>query len=205
MRYFHVPDFYAALNPWAIWHGNRNSRTLYITFDDGPYPEVTPQALQLMKENNAKATFFCNGRQAEEYPGLVQAIKDEGHTIGNHGYAHLNGRKTPVADYVSDVEKAQETLQSTLFRPPYGKITRHQRKRLSRDYRIMLWDVMPYDFDTALSKEKAWEKARKHIKPGSIIVLHDTPKARYKMLYLLEKILVYYKVAGMRFEEVNQL
>ncbi len=152
------------------------NKPIYLTFDDGPTPEVTPWVLSLLKKYNFTATFFCLGKNVEKYHGLFQQIKAEGHSIGNHGYEHLNGWETATKRYIENTHKANHLIQSTLFRPPYGKITPLQWLILRKHYRIVFWDFLSKDYK-ASSSEKQFQKLLLKTKPCKIIVFHDTIKA----------------------------
>lgn len=179
-----------------------SSKTLYLTFDDGPTPGVTDQALDILEHYGAKATFFVCGKQLENNRQLFQRICDEGHATGNHSYSHPNGWKTSTRDYLTDVERTHAMIQSKLFRPPYGRLTFRQYHRLRQQYRIVVWDVMCGDYDQNTSPEKCFENIRKSAVPGSIVVFHDSDKAAYNMLYALEQTLVFFGNQGYQFEAI---
>ena len=179
------------------------SKILYLTFDDGPSPEVTPQVLDILNEHKAKATFFVCGRQAENNPELLQRIRDEGHTVGNHTYSHPNGWKTATRHYIADIKRANVIAPSRLFRPPYGKLRFRQYFWLRKHYRIVIWDVMCMDFDRNTSRETCFDIIRKNASSGSIIVMHDTEKASDNMLYALRKTLTVFGNEGYRFESLS--
>jgi peptidoglycan/xylan/chitin deacetylase (PgdA/CDA1 family) len=175
MRLFRPCFFTGLLYPGAFFSLKRSEKNLCLTFDDGPDPGSTPELLDILNNYNIKALFFCNGRAAEKYPELVNQIIINGHIVGNHGYSHLDGWTTSTGKYCDDINKASEFTSDKLFRPPYGRIRYSQFNRLRRQFRIIFWDIMPYDFDKEFGAEKAMEILRKKIRPGSIIVLHDTP------------------------------
>lgn len=175
MRLFRPWSVSTRLYPEAIFRIKTREKLLSLTFDDGPDAASTPAILEILDRYDVKAAFFCTGIKAEKYPELIREIKAAGHIIGNHGYSHLNGWKTSCRNYVADVSKADGLTSSEIFRPPYGRITMCQYQTLLRKYRIVLWDVMPYDFDPAFGAEKCHDVLRKKIRPGSVIVLHDTP------------------------------
>jgi peptidoglycan/xylan/chitin deacetylase (PgdA/CDA1 family) len=165
---------------------------VFLTFDDGPHPEITPKVLALLKQHNATATFFLVGDNALKYPDVVAQIVNEGHTIGNHTMHHVNGYKTSTKSYLENVSKCAKHVSSSLFRPPYGKLTRKQGNALLKQgYKLIMWDVLSYDFDKTISAEVCANNVIKHIKPGSIVVLHDSEKAQSNMLYALNKTLEY--------------
>jgi len=177
MRLFRPCFFAGWLYPEAILRIKTEEKFLYLTFDDGPHPESTPPLLDILSEKNIMALFFCNGRAAEKYPELLDLIRSCGHLIGNHGYQHLDGWKTSTEIYEDDVSKAESFVSSPLFRPPYGRMKRRQYKKLKDKFKIVLWDIMPYDFDQKFGSERTLSVLMNKIRPGSIIVLHDNPSS----------------------------
>ena len=189
--------------PKRVWAFPFSEKQVYLTFDDGPIPEVTPWVLDELKKHNAKATFFCIGDNVRKHPELFSRIISEGHALGNHTFNHLNGRKTKAEDYIHNVLKADEMMKRSipqsskpeagsalLFRPPYGKITSKQAKILrNKGYRIIMWDVLSADFDSDVSEEKCLQNVLKNINPGSIIVFHDSLKAEKNLRYALPRVL----------------
>lgn len=173
----------------VIWQADPKGNKVYLTFDDGPQKGVTDIALDLLKEHNAKASFFCVGARVEENPELFDRIKKEGHRIGNHSYSHPNGWKTGNTKYLADVEKARTAIDSELFRPPYGKLSLFQYRQLKKKYKIVMWDIIAGDFDDRYSKVDCYNNISRHIRPGSIIVLHDNIRFKDKMIYCLERLL----------------
>jgi peptidoglycan-N-acetylglucosamine deacetylase len=177
MRLFR-PCFIAGfLYPEALFRIKTNEKKLYLTFDDGPDPQSTLPLLNLLNKQSVKAVFFCSGEKAEKYPDLIECIKKDDHLIGNHSYSHLNGWVSSLKRYVSDVSNAAPYTSSTLFRPPYGRIRFNQYRKLKENYKIVLWDLMAYDFDSSFGKENSLQTLKKKMHPGSIIVLHDTSKS----------------------------
>jgi len=170
-------------------HGDK----VFLTFDDGPTPGITEQVLDILKTFAAGASFFCIGRNAERNPELIRRISAEGHTIGNHTYSHLNGMKTINRDYFNDIELAQSLVPSVLFRPPYGMIRPSQIRYLRKLFTIIMWDVMSYDYDAGVTKEKCLDNVLKNVRPGSIVVFHDSLKASGNVLYALPKVLEFLK------------
>jgi len=194
--------------PKRIWAFPKDTNAVFLSFDDGPIPEVTPWVLDILKEHNAKATFFCIGENIKKHPEIFKRIISEGHSIGNHTFNHLNGWKTKTEDYIQNCFKYEKilkrvqddnstlsTLHASLFRPPYGKLTSKQSKVLQKKgYKIIMWDVLSGDFNNTVSKEKDLEKTLKNIEPGSIVVFHDSLKAEEKLSYMLPKVLEYIDV-----------
>jgi len=186
-----------------VWEIPNTTNKVYLTFDDGPTPEITEWTLHQLKEYNAKATFFCIGDNMKKYPEIFHKVIHEEHSVGNHTFNHLNGWKTSVSDYIENVKRCDketrisklETLN--LFRPPYGKIKPSQSKILRKlGYQIIMWDIISYDFDTKISKEQCLENILKNVKSGSIIVFHDSKKAFTNLEYVLPRTLEFLKKKG---------
>ncbi len=173
MRFFSITSFARLIYPGALFRIKTKEKLLCLTFDDGPDPDSTPELLEILERHNIKAAFFCDGRAAELYPVLIQKIRGEGHLVGNHGYNHLNGWGTSLKDYCNDIEHASRFTSGNLFRPPYGLIRINQYRRLKNKFKIVFWDVMPYDFDKDFAPERSLKILNKRIRPGSVIVLHD--------------------------------
>ena len=186
-----------------IWDLHNGEKNLYLTFDDGPVPGITLEVLDILDTYNARATFFCIGRNVERYPEIYSQILKRGHAVGNHTYSHLKGWKTRSNEYYSDIKLAGSFIKSNLFRPPYGKIKRAQLKHLRHYYKIIMWDVMSYDFSKSVSKEKCLSIVLNNIRPGSIIVFHDSVKAKEKVVYTLPKILINMQDKGYTFESIK--
>jgi peptidoglycan/xylan/chitin deacetylase (PgdA/CDA1 family) len=164
---------------------------VYLTFDDGPTRNITPKVLEILDCYSAKATFFCLGKNVVESPELLIEIKSAGHAIGNHGYNHLSGWVTPNDAYIENAIKGMQLINSNLFRPPYGKITPIQIKKLKSNVKIVIWSIMSMDFDNNLSAVKCLNNLINHIYPGAIIVFHDTEQAEDRLFYILPKLLDY--------------
>lgn len=179
-----------------VWKMPTEKNEIFLTFDDGPTPGITDQVLDLLKKYNAEATFFCLGKNASNHAGLFKRINLEGHAVGNHSMTHLNGWKVSSEIYLEDVEKCNDIFRSKLFRPPYGKIRRSQASGLLQNYRIIMWSVLTRDYDPKITKEECVELALSGLKPGYIIVFHDSLKAADKMLYSLEILLMEMKKKG---------
>jgi peptidoglycan-N-acetylglucosamine deacetylase len=187
-----TPRLLKAMYKSCIWHINTHANSIYITFDDGPHPEITPKVLAILEKFNAKATFFCVGENVKKYPEIVNQILAQGHTIGNHTNNHYNGWKTDTALYLQNIKEASSVIQSNLFRPPYGRITNSQIKGIAaqhQDMKIVMWDVLTGDFDVDLSPEKCLQMAIGSTKPGSIIVFHDSEKAWKRLQFALPRYL----------------
>jgi peptidoglycan-N-acetylglucosamine deacetylase len=194
-----------------VWNIPNNENKVYLTFDDGPTPEITEWTLAQLKSYNAKATFFCIGDNVRKFPEIYQRISHEGHSTGNHTYNHLNGWKTSTNDYIDNVKLHQtersklNTEHSLLFRPPYGKIKPSQSKNLRNlGYKIIMWDVISYDFDGKTAPEKCVENVLKNVQSGSIIVFHDSKKAFKNLEYVLPRTLKFLNENGFVCEKIDQ-
>lgn len=182
------------------WDVSNTGKTVYLTFDDGPIPVVTEWVLAELKKHGFKATFFSIGDNISKHPEIFKKIISEGHSIGNHTFNHLNGWNTSTEDYIENVARCEEaidkninqTLKSRLFRPPYGKIKTAQSKAIQKlGYKIIMWDVLSADFDTTISREQCLDNVLSNVKPGSIIVFHDSVKAFNNLEYVLPKTLAF--------------
>jgi len=181
-----------------VWNIPNNEKKIYLTFDDGPIPELTMEILVYLNEYQAKATFFCVGENAKKYPELIDRIKDDGHLIGNHSYHHINGWKNNTTSYLESIEKASQYIKSNLFRPPYGKITYSQIKQVKKNYKIIMWSVLSGDFDQNISSEQCFKNVQQ-CKSGDIIVFHDNIKAQKKIHDVIPRFLEHYSRLGYEF------
>lgn len=184
-----IPRFVRWPYPELTWCIENEDNAVYLTFDDGPIPEITPWVLDQLKEYNAEATFFMVGENAEREPEIVNRMLLEGHIIGNHTYNHLNGWKTSDQIYFDNIARCQEYTQSNLFRPPYGRIKRSQIKLLKNQYKIVMWDILSGDFDEKLSGEDCVKNIMKNVNSGSIVVFHDSLKAWPRLQVCLPEVL----------------
>lgn len=199
LLYTKTPKFVTWLFPKRIWAFSRSKNKIYLTFDDGPIPKVTPWVLNQLKAYNAKATFFCIGENIKKHPTIFERIILEGHTFGNHTFNHLKGTKTSLKKYVENIEYFEKTInnvsnskirKSNIFRPPYGRLTQSQAKMLQqKGYKIIMWDVLSYDWDKEVSEAQCLQNVLKNIQPGSIVVFHDSFKAEKNLRYVLPKVL----------------
>ncbi len=185
-----------------VWNIPQEEKVIYLTFDDGPVPEVTPKVLDVLLQFNIKATFFCIGDNVQKHPELFHRLLNEGHRIGNHTNNHLNGWKCSDMSYLRNVLKCAEYVNSDLFRPPYGKIKRSQATALKSKYKIVMWDVLSGDFDPYTPPEKCVHNVLDNVANGSIIVFHDSIKAANKMLYALPIVLEQLLAQEYRFEVI---
>ncbi|AMA48335.1 MULTISPECIES: polysaccharide deacetylase family protein [Flavobacterium] len=206
-----------------VWSIPNTSKTIYLTFDDGPIPEITEWVLDILKENQIKATFFCVGKNIVKHPEIFKRILIEGHSIGNHTYNHVNGWEKSTTEYINNVIACEKIIQenikildhglkkseiknqkSIFFRPPYGKITFNQSKILrKRGYKIIMWDVLSADFDSSISPEQCIKNATQKVESGSIIVFHDSQKAYHLLKNSLPKALAFYKEKGFTFDIIK--
>lgn len=186
----------------ATWRVKTSDKILYLTFDDGPTEGVTNFVLEELAKYNAKATFFCLGHNSVNNPKLMDELVANGHAIGNHSYSHPNGFRTKIGEYIDDVKKADVVVLSKLFRPPYGKMKLRQYKYLKKFYRIIMWDVMPGDFDANIDGDKCFTNVVSNARKGSIIVFHDSEKAVDRLRITLPRVLKYYSDLGYRFEKL---
>jgi len=215
MRFYFVktPKFLQKLFPNYYWKENTHDKVIYLTFDDGPVPEITPWVLQKLASYKAKATFFCVGDNIAKYPDIFKLIKEENHSIGNHTFNHLKSWKTSTFSYIENVEKTskeidkyidQKTSNDTLlFRPPYGKIKKSQANiLLKKGYKIIMWNVLSGDFDTTLSKENCLNNVLKNTESGSVVVFHDSEKSFKNLEFVLPKVLENFTKRGYSFKSL---
>lgn len=200
MRLHRIPDFVDFVYPKRLWRVPDQTKNLYITFDDGPTEKVTPWILDLLDQYNAKATFFCVGKNIEKHNQLLEKISDAGHKLGNHTHDHLNGWKSADDRYLDNIARCANLLQTKLFRPPYGKLTSSQAEALMlQGFRIVMWSMLTYDYDPNLNKEKTWQYIKNNIFAGDIIVFHDSMKAKENLEYLLPLFLDHFSKEGYHF------
>ena len=201
-----TPKWVKKLFTGSIWEMPQTQKAIYLTFDDGPHPLITPFVLDELNKYNAKASFFCIGKNVEENRAVFKRIIDEGHAIGNHTYDHLDGWKTANDDYLKNVLKAKEHIDSYLFRPPYGRITRNQQKdltQLDEPFKIIMWSVLSGDFDERITPEHCCKNVLKNTKSGSVVVFHDSEKANERMRYALPRVLKYFSEKGYLFKKID--
>lgn len=210
MRFITTPKILRLFYPSLLWEIPKEEKKLYITFDDGPHPTITPQILEILKTFNAKATFFCVGKNIEANNDIFNSIINEGHSVGNHTFNHNKGWKTKTKDYIDSVNKTEEIINSLtnsrkhtpLLRPPYGKIKSSQIRKLKRHYKLVAWTVISYDWDKSLDPDECFNNIIRNASNGSIIVFHDSEKAVNNMIPTLKKILRYYSEKGFIFERL---
>lgn len=207
MYLHHSPKFLQLLYPNLVWHKPRGKKKIYLTFDDGPVPNITDFVLQTLQNFNAHATFFCVGENVIKHPAVFQHILENGHQVGNHTFNHINGWDMPLSQYVENIEQCDSAINvhensryRFLFRPPYGRLKRNQIKALSPKYQIIMWDVLTGDFDRALQPEKCLSKTLKYTTNGSIVIFHDSYKAADNLTFVLPRFLTYFAEKGYTFD-----
>ena len=199
-----TPKIIQKFFPNYFWRFYSSTKDIYLTFDDGPTPEITTFVLDELQKHKAKATFFCIGENVKKCPKILERIKKEGHSIGNHTFNHLNGFKTNNTDYIENIQQAAKLIESNLFRPPYGRLKISQARSIIRaGYKVVMWDVLSADFDTTITPEKCLKNVLSKTSNGSIVVMHDSIKAKDKIFYALPKILNYYTERGYVFKSIN--
>lgn len=206
--------FYLVNTPWwlktlyrnLVWQIPTREKVLYLSFDDGPHPVATPFVLDMLKKYDARATFFCIGKNVEAYPQLYRRTLLENHRVGNHTYDHFNGWKVDDRRYVENIRDAARVIDSDLFRPPYGRINAFQSSLLRSapfHYKIIMWQVLSADFDRALTADQCARYVTRHARPGSIVVFHDSEKAFDRLRGALPTVLEHFSGLGYRFEAIH--
>lgn len=197
-----LPVFFRGVYRKVTWRKDSRLKNIYLTFDDGPIPEVTPWVLDVLDSFGVKATFFCVAENVWRYPEIYQEILRRGHRTGNHTYNHLRGFFTSTKKYLANVEKAAGFIQSDLFRPPHGELRTPQYFRLRKHYTIIQWDVITRDYSPELNGEQVLGIVKKYARNGSIIVFHDSIKAEQNMRYAMPKAIEFLKEQGYSFEKL---
>jgi peptidoglycan/xylan/chitin deacetylase (PgdA/CDA1 family) len=204
MYLIRTPALIQHLFPSLLWRNEAHGKELFLTFDDGPVPEITPWVLDLLKAYDAHATFFCVGENVSRYPDIYRRIVTEGHTAGNHTYNHISGWNHDLEAYLHNVSTCAELVDSNLFRPPYGRLGRKQARLLiSHHYRIVMWDVLSGDFDRDLDPEQCYRNVIDNAHAGSIIVFHDSVKAEANMRWALPKVIDYFAQRDFAFKALH--
>ncbi len=192
--------------PSLIWDIPSPAKTIYLSFDDGPIPEVTPFVLETLERYQAKATFFCIGDNVRKHPDIFQQVKEAGHSIGNHTFNHLNGWKTDTDKYLENIDLCEGFTEMRLFRPPYGRILPSQIKAIKKNYpttKIIMWDILSGDFDLNIDADKCYKNATQATESGSIIVFHDSIKAYPRLKTALPRAMEFWKNEGYNFERIG--
>ncbi len=201
-NFFKTPYLFRKIFPKAVW-GFFSSTRIYLTFDDGPDPEITPWVLDELAKTKTKATFFCVGENVTMYPEIFQRILAEGHMVGNHSMKHEKGWNTSTSNYLESVASANTLINSTLFRPPYGKMTPHQYKLIAKSYQVIMWSWLSYDYNNKVEISTILAKAQKDIKAGDIIVLHDNRKTKDRLKLILPKMIAIIQEKQLSFSTIN--
>jgi peptidoglycan/xylan/chitin deacetylase (PgdA/CDA1 family) len=199
-----TPQLIQELFPNFVWKISTEEPLIYLTFDDGPIPEVTPWVLETLDQYDAKATFFSVGDNIRKYPEVFRSVVEAGHSLGNHTFHHLNGWGTDNIRYFHDVRQGARIARTEMFRPPYGKLTRRQALFLQRHYSIVMWDVLSADFDAHSSGEQCLHNVVEHASAGSIVVFHDSLKAKKQLMYALPRVLQHFSSLGYRFDALSK-
>ncbi len=204
MYFIKTPFWLRLIYRSCIWRKSTEDRVLYLSFDDGPHPEATPFVLEQLANFNAKASFFCIGKNVQLYPDIYNEIIAAGHVVGNHTQNHMNGWKNTTDHYITDIQEATKSIHSNLFRPPYGRISFAQiialRSNPSLPQDIIMWDVLSGDFDKTINSEQCAQNVIQHAGPGSIIVFHDSAKAMDRLRVALPKVLSHFSKQGYQFK-----
>ena len=204
MYFIKTPFWLRLIYRSCIWRKSTEDRVLYLSFDDGPHPEATPFVLEQLAIYNAKASFFCIGKNVQLCPNIYAALTEANHTVGNHTQNHMNGWNNKTSNYIDDIQQATKLIHSNLFRPPYGRISFAQIKALRSDpslpQDIIMWDVLSGDFDTTITGEQCAQNVIQHAGPGSIIVFHDSAKAMDRLRVALPKVLLHFSNLGYQFK-----
>lgn len=203
MRFFKTPFFL----PWIFsrreWGFSLEDTSVFLTFDDGPNPAITPWVLDELAKSEIKATFFCVGDNVRKHPDIYNRILKEGHRVGNHSMRHENSSKTNFKKYIASYQEANKWIDSDLYRPPYGRLSLRKQNRILKDKKIIMWTWLSYDFDLSVSMGLILQKAEKQIKAGDILVLHDNEKVTAKMKELLPKLIEIIKAKQLDFKTIE--
>jgi len=195
-----TPSFLRRLYPQAVWRKETDKKNIYLTFDDGPIPEVTPWVLDVLNHFGIKATFFCVGDNVHKYPDIFERMKVEGHAVGNHTFNHIPGSQWDYETFIDNVDLADRYIGSRFFRPPHGHLTFEQYKRLKERYQIVMWDLITRDYNATLHPEKVLNIVKKYARNGSLIVFHDSLKAEKNMRYAMPRAVEWLLKEGYEFE-----
>ena len=183
---YQFPTWMQKLYPGVVWRKDKDRKVIYLTMDDGPIPQCTPQVLDILSQYGVKATFFMVAENAVRYPSLLERVRNEGHSIGNHTYHHVRGYKVDCQKYMDDVLLAEQVLGTKLFRPPHGRMKASQKREiLTQGYTICLWDVLTHDYNPNFSVDHMLSVVKRYVRNGSIITCHDSLKSRDRVLKLL--------------------
>ena len=203
----HSPFWLKAFFPGLVWHIPTQEKKIFLTFDDGPIPDITESVLETLAHYKAKATFFCIGNNVQLHPDIFQMLLAQKHSIGNHTFNHMNGWKTEDAVYLDNIQQCDQALKvdTNLFRPPYGRIKKSQSKVVKKERQIVMWDVLSGDFSKEITQEVCLKKSIQYTRPGSIVLFHDSIKAAANMQYALPRFLDHFSNKGFSFEALPML
>ena len=199
-----APQLYRSLYQGSHWRFSSDKKVIYLTFDDGPIPEITPWVLDVLDKYNIKATFFCVGDNVRKYPEVYQMLLEGGHQVGNHTFHHIQGLKTDTQTYLKDVEEAGLRIKSKLFRPPYGHMRFPQFRALQKQYKVIMWDVVTRDYSHLMTADQVFKVVKKYTRNGSIIVFHDSLKAGDRMKESLPKSIEWLLEQGYSFQLIDE-
>jgi peptidoglycan-N-acetylglucosamine deacetylase len=203
MRFFKTPFFL----PWIFsrreWGFSLEDTSVFLTFDDGPHPAITPWVLDELAKSEIKATFFCVGDNVRKHPDIYNRILKEGHRVGNHSMRHENSSKTNFKKYIASYQEANKWIDSDLYRPPYGRLSLRKQNRILKDKKIIMWSWLAYDFDVSVSTDLILQKAEKQIKKGDILVLHDNPKIKERIKVILPQLIKIIKKKDLSFSLIK--
>ncbi len=202
MKFFRTPTPVRWLFHRRVWGFSRKEGFVYLTFDDGPTVELTEQILGVLDDHDVKATFFCVGENAKLYPKLMESMQSKGHVIGNHTMRHEKGTKVSWKDYSDSIGQAQDVIESPLFRPPYGRVRMDKARKLRKNFKVVMWTWLSYDYDHSVSIEEIIEAADR-IKSGDILVLHDNLKVEDRVLKILPEIIRIVREKGLKFATIS--
>ncbi len=203
MYFVKTPKIIQKLFSRFTWKIKTKKKVIFLTFDDGPIPEVTPFVLNILAQYNAKATFFCVGDNVRKHPDVFKQVVDAGHSVGNHTYNHFNGWSSSDRPYCQNVQRCADLVESNIFRPPYGRIKRSQAQMLQEDYQIIMWDVLSGDFDARISVSDCVRNVTHNAQQGSVVVFHDSLKAWDKLQHVLPEVLEHYSKLGYSFSRIT--
>ena len=205
MKIFKVPRFFRLFFPNKTWDFSTSEKVIFLTFDDGPDPGITPWLLDFLANNKIVATFFCVGENVKKYPEIYTRILAEGHAVGNHSMYHQKGIRISLKEYVQSAELASQFIDSKLFRPPYGRMTIRQTYALRKKYAIIMWSWLSFDYDPSISVSKIIAKAKRQIQAGDILVLHDNSKTTDRLKVILPEIVEITRDKGLGFSKIQKI
>jgi len=201
-RIFKIPSFVAWFYPRRVWFGT--SQDVFLTFDDGPHPEITPWLLTFLKEEKIAVTFFWNGEQMKRYPEFIQQARDEGHLVGHHGQKHVSPRKMSLREFKTDFDESHQQVSSKLYRPPYGEIKQKQAKYVLQKGSLIMWSWMSYDFDKVVSNRQIIDACKHGVKEKDILVFHENDKTKDRIREILPTIVQVIRDKGLNFATLEK-